>query len=302
MSSKFVTRDYLLDQFEGYDRSIASQKYATITTVNNKVDKVSGKGLSTNDYDNTAKGIVDNVTTNLAGKVDTSTLSSYYTKTEIDTIIAAVKNGRLIAISTLPTEDIQTNAIYLVPKSDPDTGDVKDEYINLDGTTSGWERIGSTEIDLSGYVEKSQIAGLLKNDGTVDSTTYAKLANLAIPFSVNGTYDVGVYVSNNNKIYKCITQHSGAWDAQDFEEIYDALNEVSTVRYLLSNKVDKSSTPGFLKNDGSVDTNTYLTQHQDITTKQNILLSSPLTIDGASCSTVESALTAIADYINGFSV
>ena len=33
--NKFVTRDYLLDQFEGYDRSIASQKYATSSAVNN---------------------------------------------------------------------------------------------------------------------------------------------------------------------------------------------------------------------------------------------------------------------------
>lgn len=48
--------------------------YYTKTEVGNlldgKVDKVSGKGLSTNDYDNTAKGIVDTVTSNLANKVD----------------------------------------------------------------------------------------------------------------------------------------------------------------------------------------------------------------------------------------
>lgn len=40
------------------------------SALGDKVDKVEGKGLSTNDYDNTAKGIVDNVTTNLADKVD----------------------------------------------------------------------------------------------------------------------------------------------------------------------------------------------------------------------------------------
>lgn len=161
MSEKFVKRDYLLEQFEGYDRSIASQKYATIATVDNKVDKVSGKGLSTNDYDNTAKDIVDNVTTNLASKVDNSTLGSYYTKTEVDTLISG--------------------------------------------------------IDLSGYVQKSQTGGLLKNDGTVD-------------------------------------------------------------------------------------TNTYLTQHQDISSKQNVSLSTPLVINEITCNTIEEALSAIADYINSYSV
>lgn len=40
------------------------------TALNNKVDKVSGKGLSTNDYTNEDKAIVDGVTTALDNKVD----------------------------------------------------------------------------------------------------------------------------------------------------------------------------------------------------------------------------------------
>ena len=43
---------------------------AVTTALAGKVDKVAGKGLSTNDYDNTAKGIVDGVTTALEDKVD----------------------------------------------------------------------------------------------------------------------------------------------------------------------------------------------------------------------------------------
>lgn len=50
------------------------QNKAINTALGNKVDKVSGKGLSTNDYDATAKGKVDNLpdntTTALEGKVD----------------------------------------------------------------------------------------------------------------------------------------------------------------------------------------------------------------------------------------
>lgn len=43
------------------------------TVLNTKVDKVSGKGLSTNDYDNTAKGIVDNIQNNV--KANTQLIS-----------------------------------------------------------------------------------------------------------------------------------------------------------------------------------------------------------------------------------
>lgn len=45
-------------------------KTETDSALANKVDKIDGKGLSTNDYDDTAKGIVDGVTSALNGKVD----------------------------------------------------------------------------------------------------------------------------------------------------------------------------------------------------------------------------------------
>ena len=112
-------------------------------------------------------GFITNTVGNLANYY---LKSETYSQTEIDAFIAAAKNGRFIYVTTLPTTDIDTKAIYLVPSSDPEAGNVKDEYINTDGTSAGWELIGSTAIDLSGYVQKSQTAGLLKNDGTVNTT------------------------------------------------------------------------------------------------------------------------------------
>lgn len=49
---------------------IAAFQEAIETALANKVDKITGKGLSTNDYTDTAKAIVDSVTTNLENKVD----------------------------------------------------------------------------------------------------------------------------------------------------------------------------------------------------------------------------------------
>ncbi len=78
--------------------------------------------------------------------------SETYSKTEVDDIVTAIKNSRFEVVATLPTTDIKTNVIYLVPKNPTQVSNVKDEYINLNGTTAGWEKIGDTEIDLSGYV------------------------------------------------------------------------------------------------------------------------------------------------------
>lgn len=95
-----------------------------------------------------------------------------YSKDEVDTLLAAVKNSRFEVVATLPTTDIKTNVIYLVPKSTSQTSNVKDEYINLDGTTSGWEKIGDTEIDLSGYVTTTALNAALDDyTTTTDLTT-----------------------------------------------------------------------------------------------------------------------------------
>ena len=76
--------------------------------------------------------------------------SNTYSKTEIDGLISSAKSGRFVVADSLPTTNIKTDVIYLVPSSKSTVKNVKDEYINLDGTTSGWELIGSTAVDLSG--------------------------------------------------------------------------------------------------------------------------------------------------------
>ena len=112
-----------------------------------------------------------------------------YSKTEVDTIAANIKNSRMEVVSSLPTTDIQTNVIYLVPKSSPDTGNGYDEYINLDGTTSGWELIGDTDIDLSGYVTTSDLNTALASYVTSSdlSTTLASYATTAAAFLTSDT-------------------------------------------------------------------------------------------------------------------
>lgn len=54
-------------------------------------------------------------------------------------------------VQTLPTQDIDTHTIYLVPKTGT-TGDIYDEYLYIN---SNWEHIGSTSVDLSNYLSKT---------------------------------------------------------------------------------------------------------------------------------------------------
>lgn len=100
------------------------------------------------------------------------TKSDVYTKTEVNNIAQA----RFQVVAELPSSDIQTNVIYLVPKSSAQTDNDYDEYIyalkSTNPETYGWEKIGDTEIDLSGYVTTDALNTALANyTTTTDLTT-----------------------------------------------------------------------------------------------------------------------------------
>lgn len=250
---------------------------AVESALNGKADAVQGKGLSTNDYTDADKAIVDGVTTALSGKVDKVTgkqlstedyttaeqtklsgieagaevndissisvngstvtpdanknvaltvmtnavndlvnyylKSETYTKTEVNGLISAISTLNIEAVNTLPTTDISTTTIYLVPSADPGTQNAKDEYINLDGTTAGWELIGTTAIDLTGYVTTSDLNTALSSYQpktlvtpiTISGTTYTTVESLLQALSVktdipSGTSGQVLRFNSNNVI------------------------------------------------------------------------------------------------------
>lgn len=100
-------------------------------------------------------------------------LTNYYDKDEVDTLIGSVASLDIQVVNSLPTTDISTTTIYLVPTSDPGQENVKDEYINTTGTSAGWEKIGSTSVDLSDYVTQSDLSSTL--EGYVESYEFEEL-------------------------------------------------------------------------------------------------------------------------------
>ena len=63
--------------------------------------------------------------------------------------------------------------IYLVPSSDPQAENVKDEYITIENSGSySWEQIGSTAIDLSGYYTAQQTDSAISQALTTELASY----------------------------------------------------------------------------------------------------------------------------------
>lgn len=125
-------------------------------------------------------------------------------------------------VQTLPTENISTSTIYFVPSSDPSASNYYDEYINLDGTSQGWELIGTTAIDLTDYYTKGEVDALLAtingNVTTLDTQLKA-CSGQAAPYSTTKNYVPTDMVYYNDMLYQCIGAHTGAWDDLYFEPV-----------------------------------------------------------------------------------
>lgn len=151
------------------------QNKVVTAQLNNKVDKSTGKGLSTNDFTTTLKnklnGIEEGAEVNVnadwnATSGDAQILNKptiptnnnqltngagYQTASQVSTAISnAIKDITSFeyeVVSTLPTTGVK-GKIYLMAHSHG-TGDAYDEYVWIG---SAFEKIGNTDIDLSGYV------------------------------------------------------------------------------------------------------------------------------------------------------
>ena len=76
--------------------------------------------------------------------------------------IAGVSTFRAEIVDSLPSAGA-SNILYLVPKTSSESGNVYDEYLYIGGA---WELIGSTGIDLSGYVKSSEMHALTNSEIT----------------------------------------------------------------------------------------------------------------------------------------
>lgn len=123
----------------------------TQTITNKEVDLSVPTNLSdlTND-----SNFITNVVNDL---VNYYTKTDTYTKTEVNNLIASISSLNILIVQTLPTEDISTTTIYFVPRTTSETRNIYDEFIYIN---NAWEKIGSTEIDLSNYWSKTELTAI----------------------------------------------------------------------------------------------------------------------------------------------
>lgn len=133
--------------------------------------------------------------------------SETYTKEEVQSLISAINSVTLQKVESLP-EMRESNVIYLVPKSGSGN-DIYDEYIFIDGKP---EHIGSTQVDLSNYVQEAP----------KDGKTYGRN---------NGAWSEIVASNQYLDLTTLFPSESGTLSDENYQKIVDAVNKgITTAR------------------------------------------------------------------------
>ncbi len=100
-------------------------------------------------------------------------------KSHVASAVAAADHLKRMIVANTDAIDLTAadaaQYIYMVPNGSDKNGNKYDEYMILDGAL---EKVGDTEIDLSGYVAREEGKGLSTNDYT--DADKAKLAGLEV--------------------------------------------------------------------------------------------------------------------------
>ena len=195
--------------------------------------------------------------------------SETYTQTEINNLINAISTMTLEVVQSLPTTNISTTTIYLVPKITSETNDSYDEYVYV---SNNWEHIGSTDIDLSGYQTKIDSSHKLSSDLIDDTNKTNKFVTSAEKTAWGAKYDKPSGGISKADLADAVQTSLGKADTAVqpetgkglFSGDYNDLNNKPTIPTV------PTALSSFTDDLGSSPTHThsqYLTSHQDISGK-----------------------------------
>jgi hypothetical protein len=142
------------DISESATTTLASAKAYTDTEVAKKTAVTINNVLAGSvAFDSDPQGQLDQLGSDITSG-DASTLQA--AKDYTNAAVSIVKQFNVEVVQALPTQNISTHTIYLVPSSSQSLGDVYGEYIYVN---NHWELLGTKDVDLSTYATKTYVDG-----------------------------------------------------------------------------------------------------------------------------------------------
>lgn len=173
---------------------VSAKDLAAVYLIKQEDGKISGK----------LANLGDAITRRVSELTNSYLATQSYVSTSVSNAVGKITSFEYKIVSSLPsTTEGKKGVIYLVAHSGSTTNNVYDEYIFLpaEGSTAArYEKIGTTDIDLTPYAKKTEIptkVSQLSNDLSLANTTYVSnsISTAVNALEKSDTAETGKYVS-----------------------------------------------------------------------------------------------------------
>jgi hypothetical protein len=152
---KTTVENYSYQTEDNVKTIVTSYGYQTAANVTSAIEAY---GYQTADDVNT---IVTNKGYQTATQVTTKIESyGYQTAAQVASAVSAAGHLTRKVVASLPTTG-EDNVIYLVPATDVEDQNAKDEYMWIE---SKWEKVGSSKTSLTGYVQETDLVAITEDE------------------------------------------------------------------------------------------------------------------------------------------
>lgn len=150
----------LKTKLEGISAGATATSYTQTLAEGTKIGEITIDGTTINVYAPTPQGIT--IDTQMSD-VSENAVQNKVIKQYVDAAVGSVVGVEFRKVQALPQTG-ENGVIYLLPKSGtPPTGNIYEEWIWISADSS-YEKIGETSIDLSGYVQSSDLVEITTSD------------------------------------------------------------------------------------------------------------------------------------------
>jgi len=150
----------LKTKLEGISAGATATSFTQTLAQGTKIGEITIDGTTINVYAPEPQGIT--IDTQMSD-VSENAVQNKVIKQYVDDAVGSVVGIEFRKVQALPQTG-ENGVIYLLPKSGtPPTGNVYEEYIWI-SSDSAYEKIGETSIDLSGYVQSSDLVEITTSD------------------------------------------------------------------------------------------------------------------------------------------
>lgn len=164
----------LKNKLDGIQAQATATAFTQTQQSGTKIGSITINGTSTDIYAPTPPSVT--IDTQMSDSSENA-VQNKVIKSYVDDAVASVVGVEFRKVNSLPATG-ENGVIYLLPKSGtPPTGNIYEEWIWI-SSDSSYEKIGETQIDLSGYVQDTDLVDITSSD--IDTMMY-NVFGLPIP-------------------------------------------------------------------------------------------------------------------------